>query len=178
MSVEAFADSNRYHGYISPLLSWEKGVARLSQLMPLSYTGKSGWQDLASYWKAHPDFQESWPLINDLHEQACNIYITRALAPLESRPRMDLVNDFINTLDSIPSSSPGAHVLPWTIFMAAAECSEPVQQRYFERFLLEFHKRNGFANIVMAIGCLREIWSRPRSKSWTNILPGLAVFII
>ncbi|KAF5006727.1 hypothetical protein FDECE_6904 [Fusarium decemcellulare] len=140
---------HKYQRYISPLLSWEKGVARLSQSIPAS--SNKEWEEFAFYYQTHPHSQDSWSLVYSLHEQACNIYVTRALERPQCLPRVDLVSRFISTLDNLPSGSPGTHILPWMIFMAAAESSDLIQQQYFEQVLLRSYERNGFANILMAI---------------------------
>ena len=106
------------------------------------------------------------------------MYVLRALSDPNAPPRTDLVDTFIKTLETLAADSPGMYMVPWTIFLAAAESSEPEQQRYFEEVLLRHHKRNGFANLPLALRFLRQSWQNPRSRNWTAALAELPVFVV
>ena len=162
---------------MAPLLGLEQGVKRLNQSVRKPYTCE-GWEDISLYCHLYPQFERSWSLIYNLNEQACNIYVQRALADPGSPSRVDLVNKFINTLTALPPDSPGGYLIPWTIFLAAAESSEPAQHQFFEDVLLKHYKRNGFANLLLALGFLRELWSDPRSRDWPRALAQLPVFVV
>lgn len=102
----------------------------------------------------------------------------RALADPGTPPHTDLVDRFINTLKLLPADSPGMYLVPFTIFLAAAESSKATQHEFFEKALLEHSKRTGFANLPLALSFLREIWSDSRSLAWTEALTKLPVFVV
>jgi hypothetical protein len=133
---------------------------------------------MGHFCQLYPNFERSWSLIYDLNEQACNIYVQRALSGPESPSRADLVNGFIETLEKLPPDSPGIQMVPWTIFLVAAESSESAQHQYFESVLLKHYKRNGFANLPLALRFLRKFWSDPRFRDWPKALAELPVFVV
>ena len=54
----------------------------------------------------------------------------------------------------------------------------PEHQQFFEKNLLQHHKRNGFGNILRALDYLRMKWAQGIVQDWTEILPDLQVFIV
>jgi hypothetical protein len=102
----------------------------------------------------------------------------RALADPGTPPHIDLVDRYIETLRLLPPDSPGMYLVPFTIFLAAAESSEPAQHQFFETVLLKHSKRTGFANLPLALKFLREIWSNSRHLDWTEALAKLPVFVV
>lgn len=149
---------------MSPHLSLEHGVNRLNQSITKPYQC-DGWDDIRYDCHPYPNFANSWSLIYTLNEQACNIYVVRALSGVGTPPRVDLVDEFIETLKLVPEDSPGMYLIPFTIFLAAAESSQPLQQEFFQNALLKHSQRTGFANLPVAIRFLREIWSRSRDQN-------------
>ncbi|KEF51703.1 uncharacterized protein A1O9_12338 [Exophiala aquamarina CBS 119918] len=167
----------KYRGWVSPHLSLEHGVKRLHQSVTKPYKS-DGWEDISQGCLLYPKFESSWSLIYKLNEQACNIYVMRALAEPGTPPYTDLVDRFINTLELLPPDSPGMYLVPFTIFLAAAESSEVTQHELFENVLLEHSKRTGFANLPLALRFLREIWSGSRYLAWTEAFTKLPVFVV
>lgn len=78
----------------------------------------------------------------------------------------------------LPPDSPGMYLVPWTIFLAAAESSEVAHHQFFENVLLKHYERNKFANLPLALKFLREIWSNSRYLDWTEALTELPVFVV
>ena len=162
---------------MSPHLGLEQGVKRLNQSVAKPYTSE-GWEDISLNCQLYPHFETSWSLIYALNEQACNIYVSRALANPGTPSRVDLVDEFIKTLEKLPPDSPGMYMVPWTIFLAAAESSEPAQHQIFEDVLLKHYNRSGFANLLLGLRYLREFWSNPRYRDWAKALAELPVFFV
>lgn len=104
--------------------------------------------------------------------------MVRALAEPGTPPHVDLVDEFIETLKSLPKDSPGMYLVPFTIFLAAAESSQANQHEFFENALLRHSQRTGFANLPLALRFLQEIWSHPQRRNWTETLTMLPVFVV
>jgi len=158
-------------------LSLEHGVKRLHQSAAQPFKS-DGWEDISQGCLLYPKFENSWSLIYNLNEQACSIYVMRALADPGTAPYTELVDRFIQTLKMLPPDSPGMYLVPFTIFLAAAESSEASQHQFFEAALLEHSRRTGFANLPLALNFLKRIWSGSRLPAWTEALTKLPVFVV
>ncbi|KAK5046149.1 hypothetical protein LTR84_008606 [Exophiala bonariae] len=167
----------KYRGWVSPHLSLEHGVNRLRQSSSQPFQCE-GWEDISNDCLLYPNFQSSWSLIYKLNEQACNIYVVRALAEPGTPPHVELVDGFIKTLRSLPQNSPGMYFVPFTIFLAAAESSQPQQHEFFEQALIMHSQRTGFANLPLALRFLQQIWSQSQHQNWTETLTTLPVFAV
>lgn len=88
------------------------------------------------------------------------------------------MTEFINTLKRLPPDSPGLYMVPWTIFLVAAEAPEPDQRQFLEGVLLNHYKRNGFANLPVALRFLQEVWSNQTHWNWAQALTELPVFVV
>lgn len=117
-------------------------------------------------------------ILYELNRQSCDIYVARALAGPSAPPMIDMVQRFVDTMESYPSDCPGEHVLVFASFLVAAESALPEHQEYFIGVLLKHYQRNGFANIPLAMDHLRRIWANRDGKDWTQLLPELQIFIV
>ncbi|OCT44675.1 hypothetical protein CLCR_05755 [Cladophialophora carrionii] len=173
------AVEQRFRGYAAPFLSQERGVTRLSLTASGGQEAADGWDCFKSYYALHPEYNQQMSLIYDLNQQACDIYVTRASMGLNGLPSPEPVAKFIRTLELLPPSSPGEHILVFAIFIVASESVLPEHQQYFTNVLLRHHQRNGFANILTALEYLKRSWSeRSTIHDWTERLPQMQVFIV
>ncbi|ETI21003.1 hypothetical protein G647_07346 [Cladophialophora carrionii CBS 160.54] len=169
----------KFRGYAAPFLSQERGVTRLSLTASGGQEAADGWDCFKSYYALHPEYNQQMSLIYDLNQQACDIYVTRASMGVNGLPSSEPVAKFIRTLELLPPSSPGEHILVFAIFIVASESVLPEHQQYFTNVLLRHHQRNGFANILTALEHLKRSWSeRSTIQDWTERLPQMQVFIV
>lgn len=138
----------------------------------------NGWECFKFYYQSHPEFSQSMSILYELNKQACDIYVARALSGPDGPPLVDMVERFIDTMESYPTDCPGEHILVFATFFAAAESVLPQHQEYFTNALSKHHQRNGFSNIPLAINHLKRIWSKCDGKDWTQLLPELRVFVV
>lgn len=168
----------RYRGYAAPFFSRAEGLARLSLTSSFGVDAANGWECFKHHYQSHPEFSQSMSVIYELNKQACDIYVARVLAGPNGPPLTDMVEQFKTTMETFPAGSPGEHVLVFATFIAAAESVLLEHQEYFTDVLLRHHKRNGFANISLALDHLSRIWSGRIAQDWTESLPGLQVFVV
>lgn len=170
---------HKFRGYASPLLGQAEGLAILSQTSATIRPSSSrGWDDFTSYYEFYTNHQRSMSLVYDLHEQACNIYVQRVRAGPDGAALTAEVDNFRQTLDKFPPGSAAENILVWPIFLAALESTTPEARQYFINHLLAHHKRNGFANILTALGHLNQAWAQQKQISWTELLPNMQAFIV
>lgn len=117
-------------------------------------------------------------ILYELNKQACDIYVTRALAGPTAPPLIAMVEKFIDTMNLYPAGAPGEHILVFATFFAAAESVLPEHRQYFINALQTHHRRNGFRNIPLAIDHLQRLWTERGVKDWTQLLPELRTFIV
>ncbi|KIW63958.1 hypothetical protein PV04_08919 [Phialophora macrospora] len=169
----------KFRGYAAPFLNQEGGVARLSLTASGGREAADGWDCFKSYYSLHPEYRQEMSLIYDLNRQACDIYVTRASMGPSGLSSSEPVAKFIRTLEMLPPSSPGEHILVFATFIVALESVLPEHQEYFTNVLLRHHQRNGFTNILTALEYLRRIRSGDCTmQDWTEYLPRLQVFIV
>ncbi|KAF4991000.1 hypothetical protein FGRMN_8121 [Fusarium graminum] len=87
------------------------------------------------------------------------------------------VQQFIATLELVPDTSPVAHMLIWTTFVAASDAQLEEHKTYFENVLRRHHARSGFGNLLKGIESLKRIWGRKPGERWTTLLPETKVLV-
>ncbi|EXJ55454.1 hypothetical protein A1O7_08381 [Cladophialophora yegresii CBS 114405] len=169
----------KFRGYAAPFLSQERGVTRLSLTASGGQEAADGWDCFKSYHALHPEYNQQMSLIYDLNQQACDIYVTRASTGLNGLPSSEPVAKFIRTLEMLPPSSPGEHILVFAIFIVASESALREHQQYFTNVLLRHYQRNGFANILTALQYLKRSWNKQGTmQDWTERLPQMQVLVV
>ncbi|KAM5352760.1 hypothetical protein ACJ41O_005482 [Fusarium nematophilum] len=139
----------------------------------------------------YPEHASVFSQVADLVYQARNIYLQQVLSDqtsgfftlLEPEPAppspssVSRVQRFIETLETIPQSSPVDHMLIWTTFVAASDCQLEEHKAFFEGVFRRHHARSGFGNLLKGIESLRRIWSRRPGERWTLLLPQTKVLV-
>ncbi|QMW26383.1 hypothetical protein AFCA_001773 [Aspergillus flavus] len=93
-----------------------------------------------------------------------------------------LVQQYKETLETLPPGSIGEEVLTWATFIAASDCILTEHMAFFEDVFLRYHARSGFANVLTGLEYLRRIWKGKRAGGgglrWTAVLPQMRVIIM
>ncbi|KAE8378000.1 fungal-specific transcription factor domain-containing protein [Aspergillus bertholletiae] len=158
--------------YAAPLLSVESGVQSIMAHAQESF----GCLQYNS--TPHPDHAITFKLIADLHQQAYDIYLQRALVGLQDTLDVEKVEIFKRSMELFPDGSLGAHALVWPTFIAASESSKNEHRFFFQSFLERQYRHNGFLNLPKALHLLEQIWARSRDTHWPALLPEPRVFIM
>ncbi|RGP79326.1 acriflavine sensitivity control acr-2 [Fusarium longipes] len=136
----------------------------------------------------YPQHEPLFSQVADLVYQARDIYLQQVLSdqttsffdldPVPANPNsVARVQRFIETLGQVPHTSPVAHMLIWTTFVAASDAQLEEHKVYFEDVLRRHHARNGFGNLLKGIDALKRIWSRKPGERWTTLLPQTKVLV-
>lgn len=126
----------------------------------------------------YPNHARALRTVADLQQQAYMIYLMSASANPPVAAATALVEHFKTTLESLPPSSPGAHVLVWAVFIAASASQTPEQREFFTDYLHKQHQRNGFSNIPRSLDYLESTRERGYRSNWTSLLPEPQIFVI
>ncbi|XEV00971.1 hypothetical protein FSHL1_006258 [Fusarium sambucinum] len=136
----------------------------------------------------YPEHAPLFHQVADLVYQARDIYLQQVLSdqttnffdldPIPANPSsIARVQRFIKTLGQIPQTSPIAHMLIWTTFVAASDAQLDEHKQYFEDILRIHHARSGFGNLLKGIESLKRIWGRKPGERWTTLLPLTKVLV-
>ncbi|WXC57969.1 hypothetical protein SNK03_003870 [Fusarium graminearum] len=136
----------------------------------------------------YPEHAPLFSQVADLVYQARDIYLQQVLSdqttsffdldPVPTNPSsIARVQRFIETLGQIPHTSPIAHILIWTTFVAASDAQLDEHKTYFEDELRRHHARSGFGNLLKGIEALKRIWARKPGERWTTLLPLTKVLV-
>ncbi|OBS29474.1 hypothetical protein FPOA_03411 [Fusarium poae] len=136
----------------------------------------------------YPEHTPLFQQVADLVYQARDIYLQQVLSdqttnffdldPIPANPSsVARVQRFIETLGQIPQTSPIAHILIWTTFVAASDAQLEEHKLYFEDALRMHHARSGFGNLLKGIEALKRIWGRKPGERWTTLLPLTKVLV-
>lgn len=136
----------------------------------------------------YPEHAPLFSQVADLVYQARDIYLQQVLSdqttsffdldPVPTNPSsIARVQRFIETLGQIPHTSPIAHILIWTTFVAASDAQLDQHKTYFEDELRRHHARSGFGNLLKGIEALKRIWARKPGERWTTLLPLTKVLV-
>ncbi|KAH7193812.1 uncharacterized protein B0J16DRAFT_336048 [Fusarium flagelliforme] len=136
----------------------------------------------------YPEHSPLFSQVADLVYQARDIYLQQVLSdqttnffdldPIPANPSsVARVQRFIETLAQIPHTSPVAHMLIWTTFVAASDAQLDEHKMFFEDVLRRHHKRSGFGNLLKGIEALKRIWGRKPGERWTTLLPQTKVLV-
>lgn len=158
--------------YASPLLGREAGVRVLSAQV------EQDLDDLGYYSSRYPGHSAALSCVGNLVQQAFRIYLQRVFAMPTSTTSTAMIEQFKTTLDSFPHGSPGEHSTVWATYIAASASQTQEHRDFFMNYLQKQQRRNGFQNIVRAMGHLRQIWERVDGTDWTALLPEPQVFIM
>jgi hypothetical protein len=126
----------------------------------------------------YPNHSRALLTVADLQQQAYMIYLMSASVNPPIAASTALVEHFKNTLESLPPSSPGAHVLVWAVFIAASASQTSEQREFFTDYLHRQHQRNGFSNIPRSLEYLESTHQRGSRSNWTSRLPEPQIFVI
>lgn len=160
--------------YAAPLLSQRVG------LQTLASQSEESFDCLQYYLRLYPCYSPLFGVIAALRQQAFNIYLNRVLLGYRTADvNESSIENFITTLQSLPESSPGQHVLVWACFIAASASRTHEYQVVLEGFLQKQYYRNRFANLRRALELLRRIWDCDfEDEDWPSLLPEPRVFIM
>jgi hypothetical protein len=136
----------------------------------------------------YPEHVPLFSQVADLVYQARDIYLQQVLSdqttsffdldPVPINPSsVARVQRVIETLRRIPHTSPIAHILIWTTFVAASDAQLDEHKTYFEDELRRHHARSGFGNLLKGIEALKRIWARKPGERWTTLLPLTKVLV-
>ncbi|RGP70129.1 acriflavine sensitivity control acr-2 [Fusarium sporotrichioides] len=136
----------------------------------------------------YPEHVPLFSQVADLVYQARDIYLQQVLSdqttsffdldPVPINPSsVARVQRVIETLGRIPHTSPIAHILIWTTFVAASDAQLDEHKTYFEDELRRHHARSGFGNLLKGIEALKTIWARKPGERWTTLLPLTKVLV-
>ncbi|KAI8940969.1 hypothetical protein NX059_002219 [Plenodomus lindquistii] len=126
-------------------------------------------------------------IIRQCFASASAIYIHRATTDVRDNlapstyfddSQQPVILDLIARLSQIPPTSPGAHALVWTCFVAGAETADPEQRQFFVNYMLAIYERTKFRNIPLGVQGLERIWSRKNNKRWTQCLAELSNVLV
>ncbi|KAF9762237.1 hypothetical protein IL306_003491, partial [Fusarium sp. DS 682] len=136
----------------------------------------------------YPEHTPLFSQVADLVYQARDIYLQQVLSdqtsnffdfdPIPANPSsVARVQRFIEALEQFPETSPVAHMLVWTTFVAASDAQLEEHKVYFENVLRRHHARSGFGNLLKGIEALKRMWSRKPGERWTTLLPQTKVLV-
>ncbi|KAL3418613.1 hypothetical protein PVAG01_10329 [Phlyctema vagabunda] len=117
----------------------------------------------------YPEYAQKGKMLEGAFEQACDLYLQRALGILPAEETMARVQKLKETVEHIPQRSVGEHALVWVYFISAAESSTEEHRTFFRGRLLDIYSRSGFSNVLCSLKILDGIW-KSTDKRWTNIL--------
>ena len=137
-----------------------------------------GWDCFRFYYTSYPDYSNVLAKLYLLQKKACTIYTLRAQAGTEPSDMTYLVEDYKNTLESLPDNSAGYHTLVFSSFLVSLEAILPAHREFFEQVMLSHYHRNGFGNILLALQYLRAVWASECQQDWTKGLTSLQGFIV
>ncbi|KAI6763886.1 hypothetical protein HG530_007675 [Fusarium avenaceum] len=134
----------------------------------------------------YPQHMPLFSQVTNLVYQARDIYLQQVMSdqttnffdldPIPARSSLR-VQRFISALEQIPDTSPVAHMLVWTTFVAASDAQLEEHKIYFEDVLRRHHARSGFGNLLKGIEALKRIWGRKPGERWTTLLPQTKVLV-
>lgn len=136
----------------------------------------------------YPEHTPLFSQVTSLVYQARDIYLQQVLSdhtsnffdldPIPTNPEsVARVQRFIEALEQFPETSPVAHMLVWTTFVAASDAQLEEHKVYFENVLRRHHARSGFGNLLKGIEALKRMWSRKPGERWTTLLPQTKVLV-
>ncbi|KAG5758588.1 hypothetical protein H9Q72_013277 [Fusarium xylarioides] len=136
----------------------------------------------------YPEHTPLFSQVASLVYKARDIYLQQVLSdhtsnffdldPIPTNPEsVARVQRFIEALEQFPETSPVAHMLVWTTFVAASDAQLEEHKVYFENVLRRHHARSGFGNLLKGIEALKRIWSRKPGERWTTLLPQTKVLV-
>ncbi|SPJ74463.1 uncharacterized protein FTOL_04194 [Fusarium torulosum] len=136
----------------------------------------------------YPEHAPLFSQVTNLVYQARDIYLQQVMSdqttnffdldPIPVNPSsVARVQRFIGALEKIPDTSPVAHMLVWTTFVAASDAQLDEHKMYFEDVLRRHHARSGFGNLLKGIEALKRIWGRKPGERWTSLLPQTKVLV-
>ncbi|SCO78118.1 uncharacterized protein FRV6_02331 [Fusarium oxysporum] len=136
----------------------------------------------------YPEHTPLFSQVASLVYQARDIYLQQVLSdhtsnffdldPIPTNPdSVARVQRFIEALEQFPETSPVAHMLIWTTFVAASDAQLEEHKVYFENILRRHHARSGFGNLLKGIEALKRMWSRKPGERWTTLLPQTKVLV-
>ncbi|KAM0352347.1 hypothetical protein ACHAPU_002012 [Fusarium lateritium] len=136
----------------------------------------------------YPQHAPLFSQVADLVYQARDIYLQQVMSdqtsnffdldPIPANPSsVARVQRFIGALELIPDTSPVAHMLIWTTFVAASDAQLEEHKTYFEGVLRRHHARSGFGNLLKGVESLKRIWGRKPGERWTTLLPQTKVLV-
>ncbi|XXG97046.1 mRNA 3' end processing factor [Hypoxylon texense] len=114
------------------------------------------------------------PIYEQIFSHAVEIYATR-MASTDWSVHLDhYMEECIRKLRALCKqldlAAPGAHVVVWPIFVAAAESSSDDDRRYFTGILTRLWEKVGYANICRGLEVLPELWAQRNKISWVSAL--------
>lgn len=148
---------------MQPFLGEETAIFNLSTRFPDQI--KFVTQEVVQY----PEYSNAAELIQSAYNQACHLYLHRAINNVPMEKTAALVQQLEETIEHVPEGSPGEHGLVWVYFIAAAESSTQRHRNFFRDRLLHIYNRIGFSNILRSFKILDGIWQDSNSK-WTNVI--------
>jgi hypothetical protein len=175
---------SRLRVYAAPHLGEEMGLqmissqARTDQLFGC----------LSHCLQLYPEHAPLFSQVTNLVYQARDIYLQQVMSdqttnffdldPIPVNPSsVARVQRFIGALEKIPDTSPVAHMLVWTTFVAASDAQLEEHKMYFEDVLRKHHARSGFGNLLKGIEALKRMWGRKPGERWTTLLPQTKVLV-
>lgn len=119
-------------------------------------------------------FASYFPTYEQIFDHATEIYSMR-MESAESTVHPDrYMKDRIQNLrmlcEQLDLAAPGAHVIVWPIFVAAAESKSDDDRHYFTDVLRRLYEKVGYANIHRGIEVLPELWAQRKKTSWVSAL--------
>ncbi|KAM0187205.1 hypothetical protein ACHAPI_011272 [Fusarium lateritium] len=170
--------------YAAPHLGEEMGLQMISSQARTDQLFGCLNHCLQLYPKHAPLFSQ----VTNLVYQARDIYLQQVMSdqttnffdldPIPTNPSsVARVQRFIGALEQIPDTSPVAHMLIWTTFVAASDAQLEEHKMYFEDVLRRHHARSGFGNLLKGIEALKRIWGRKPGERWTTLLPQTKVLV-
>ncbi|KAF4452454.1 hypothetical protein F53441_4734 [Fusarium austroafricanum] len=136
----------------------------------------------------YPEHTPLFSQVADLVYQARDIYLQQVLSDqtsnffdldlIPANPKsVARVQRFIEALEKFPETSPVAHMLVWTTFVAASDAQLEEHKVYFENVLRRHHARSGFGNLLKGVEALKRLWGRKPGERWTTLLPQTKVLV-
>lgn len=177
------------------MLTQAMGIHTLSKTTPTAPSTSNGWEDFSSYYQnplysspsplssssspsSASNISESLRIMYALNALACSMYISRAQRGRGGRGFSSQVEAVRQLLLTLPENCPCEHALVWPTFIAALESEREEHREFFGAELERHWRRNGFGNLRVALGYLRERWEGEVVVDWTRGLPVMGAFVV
>jgi hypothetical protein len=173
---------SRFRGYATPFLNRDEAISTLGRAILTDLPPDLGWRDFMTARDLHPELSSEMSMMYRLKCQACEIYLARAEArALAPEVLIQMVEDFMETLDQVPAHCPSEHGIVWPCFIVALASSTLRHRRLFFEVLLQHKRTRGFASLTKALSHLERAWavtdSGPGGLDWVRHLTEISVFV-